>query len=209
MVVTAWVRADERRPIDFDFSGQIHDDESISSHEKTVYVITDNSKSDVASTVVDAGAVTGKIVRLVFHQMTHGKVYHVTVRAVTSSGNKYTAVRLIQCGKYGIVHESLPVNGRQSYELDFGDELPAGLTIDGDNSTYSAYDVTDLGTNVIGSLKAGHLALGNKLRVYLENGTKDATYLVHVLALTDTDPAFGGSVDYLVGRTMIVRCKEL
>jgi len=210
MVIRHWVRSDERRPIDFDFDGVLHDDESISSHQKTIYVTTDDSKADVASTVIDAGVVVGKKVRLVFHNMTHGKTYHLTVRAVTSSGNKYTKTALIQCGKYGVVHEILPTSGRHSYELDFGNELPASVTIDGDNSVYSAYDVTDLSTDVIGSLKAGHLALNNKLRIYLENGTKDATYLVHVLAKTGDDTDFGEtSVDYLVGRTLIVRCKEL
>lgn len=199
----------ERIPIDLWF--KVPQGDAISTPQKSVYDISDNAKTDLSTTLVDASGVNygqiGHGIRLTVHNMTLGKTYHFQGDAETLNGRTLIEVMLVQCGTQSDTISSFVYGGRKSYTISYDDKLPDTVTIDPTNTdNFTAYDITDMSTNIWSALGAVVSSNRNILNIDIENLTKNHTYIINAMVVTTLDPITNST--YKAGKKLVVLCKE-
>jgi len=203
----SWIRADERLPVDFDFTDDLVRGDEIGSWQTKIYDIADDMKKDIRLTVLDAAGRSGHLLRLSLHEMTAGIQYHVEAQAETAQGQTIIQVKRVLCGTRSVPGRILPAQSRQSYLINYEDRIPAGLSLVAADCIFHAYRERNLTEDVITSIKAGHVVDGRTLELRLENGEAGEDYLVHVLASAQLDPVTNSR--YLAGATLSIPCREI
>jgi hypothetical protein len=204
-VSSIWIFPTERVPIDI--LADVADSVTITSVQKSVYDVADNAKTDVSATVVDSVGIPQRdTIRIVLHNMTLGKLYHVQVEGEASSSATFIITdRLIRCGYQSEDEKLFPYGGRLDYELNFESKLPSNVTVNATTGS-TAYRATDLSTDLWNTLATGASYDGRKITLSLENMQVNENYIVNVLAGTTTD-SFTGST-YLAGKRLYIQCRE-
>jgi len=202
-----WQRTDERLPYDFDFTDKLIADDTLASWQVRAYNIAVDAKTDLSGTIIDATGLVGRAIRVVVHSLTVGLVYHIEVHGESTNGQTYYKAALLTCGRDKTQSGILPHGGRESYLLNYEKNVPAGLEIDHDVCTFTAYKEDDLSTNIINGIKAGHETDGALMDLRIENGEKGVTYLVHALAHFETDPVTDSV--YIAAKTLRLQCREI
>jgi hypothetical protein len=202
------IRPDEASvPIDIDM--QIPEGDYISTAQKSIYDLSDGTKANLISTLIDAAGAGDGLVRIALKgsAMTVGHQYHVQAEAETLLGQTYIEVRIVTCGKTSTQESALPYGARKSYFIDLSGKLPSSVSIVAASCSATVYDQTDLTADVSASLVASYAADGRTLEVRLENGVSWKTYIVNVIAVSTLDAVTNAR--YSVGSTIVVPCREL
>jgi hypothetical protein len=185
----------------------VPDGSDIVSANAYAYDITDGTKT-LINGFADCGALVNGV-RLVCSGATYGKTYRVLIEALLDTGQTRAKAILIECRKQSEKVRSTRPSTLDAYMVDFSSDLPAGAVMNATDTTVTAYNVTDLATD-IGSTIVQDVTLDptNDLRLRIDTDNLAAwdEVLVSVLGFAVIDTVT--NTVYKIRRTILIPCVE-